>query len=93
MPASRLPYVEAFAYWLRRPSGYLTAVGLRSCQTSSAHQRAHIILADLRSNKDRLPYSDSSPPEEIRASFQASKKAFKQALAFPPSARQRELKT
>ena len=38
------------------------------------------ILAALLSNKGSLPYSDSSSPEEIRAAFQTSKKAFKQAL-------------
>jgi predicted RNA-binding protein (virulence factor B family) len=38
------------------------------------------ILAALRSNKGSLPFSDSSSPEEIRAAFQTSKKAFKQAL-------------
>lgn len=38
------------------------------------------ILAALRSNNGSLPYSDASPPEEIRTAFQTSKKAFKQAL-------------
>ena len=34
----------------------------------------------LSSNKGSLPFSDSSSPEEIRAAFQTSKQAFKQAL-------------
>jgi len=41
---------------------------------------AERILAALRANKGGLPYSDSSPPEDIRNAFQTSKKAFKQAL-------------
>lgn len=41
---------------------------------------ANRILAALQSNKGSLPFNDSSSPEEIRAAFQTSKKAFKQAL-------------
>jgi predicted RNA-binding protein (virulence factor B family) len=38
------------------------------------------ILEALKQNGGRLPYDDDSPPEQIRAVFDASKKAFKQAL-------------
>lgn len=38
------------------------------------------ILDALKQNGGRLPHDDDSPPEQIRAVFDASKKAFKQAL-------------
>jgi predicted RNA-binding protein (virulence factor B family) len=38
------------------------------------------ILDALKQSGGRLPYDDDSPPEKIRAVFEASKKAFKQAL-------------
>ncbi|WP_415907328.1 S1 RNA-binding domain-containing protein [Oleiharenicola sp. Vm1] len=38
------------------------------------------ILAALEANGGRLPYGDNSIPEEIRAAFGVSKKAFKQAI-------------
>lgn len=38
------------------------------------------ILSAIRANHGLLPLSDSSSPEEIRTTFQTSKKAFKQAL-------------
>jgi len=38
------------------------------------------ILEALKQSGGRLPYDDDSPPEKIRAAFDASKKAFKQAL-------------
>ncbi|MBK8091415.1 MAG: GntR family transcriptional regulator [Verrucomicrobiaceae bacterium] len=38
------------------------------------------ILSALQQNGGRLPFDDDSPPEKIRATFDASKKAFKQAL-------------
>jgi len=38
------------------------------------------ILEALKQSGGRLPYDDDSPPEKIRAVFDASKKAFKQAL-------------
>jgi predicted RNA-binding protein (virulence factor B family) len=38
------------------------------------------ILTAIRANQGLLPLSDSSSPEEIRTTFQTSKKAFKQAL-------------
>lgn len=38
------------------------------------------ILAALEANGGRLPYGDDSIPEEIRAAFGVSKKAFKQAI-------------
>ncbi|MBL9182267.1 MAG: GntR family transcriptional regulator [Verrucomicrobiaceae bacterium] len=38
------------------------------------------ILEALKQSGGRLPYDDDSPPEQIRAAFDASKKAFKQAL-------------
>ncbi|MEI8292455.1 MAG: S1-like domain-containing RNA-binding protein [bacterium] len=41
---------------------------------------ANRILAALHSGGGHLPCNDSSTPEEIRAAFQTSKKAFKQAL-------------
>jgi hypothetical protein len=41
---------------------------------------AERILATLRANNGHLAMSDTSPPEAIRDTFQASKKAFKQAL-------------
>lgn len=39
------------------------------------------ILAALEANGGRLPFDDYSPPEDIRESFGASKKAFKRALS------------
>ncbi|MCC5838515.1 MAG: hypothetical protein JJT96_00200 [Opitutales bacterium] len=51
---------------------------------ASGYQRvaplAEQILAALRASGGALPLDDSSPPEEIREHFGASKKAFKQAL-------------
>ncbi len=41
---------------------------------------AERILANLRANNGHLAMSDTSPPEAIRDTFQASKKAFKQAI-------------
>lgn len=38
------------------------------------------IVEKLRSSSGRLPYHDKSTPEEIRAAFGVSKKAFKQAI-------------
>ena len=38
------------------------------------------ILEALRAAGGRLPLDDKTPPEVIRAQFQTSKKAFKQAL-------------
>lgn len=38
------------------------------------------ILAALEAKNGRLPYHDRTPPEEIRAAFGVSKKAFKQAV-------------
>ncbi|MFO1441210.1 MAG: S1-like domain-containing RNA-binding protein [Verrucomicrobiaceae bacterium] len=38
------------------------------------------ILDALKQSGGRLPYDDDSPPDKIRAVFEASKKAFKQAL-------------
>jgi predicted RNA-binding protein (virulence factor B family) len=38
------------------------------------------IMDALKQHGGKLPYDDATPPEEIRAQFQASKKAFKQAL-------------
>ena len=38
------------------------------------------ILEALKQSDGSLPYDDDSPPEKIRATFDASKKAFKQAL-------------
>lgn len=38
------------------------------------------ILDALQASSGRLPYDDDTPPETIRAKFNASKKAFKQAL-------------
>lgn len=38
------------------------------------------ILEALKQSGGRLPHDDDSPPEQIRAAFDASKKAFKQAL-------------
>jgi hypothetical protein len=38
------------------------------------------ILDALKQSGGRLPHDDDSPPEQIRAVFDASKKAFKQAL-------------
>jgi hypothetical protein len=38
------------------------------------------ILAALRANGGVLPLNDTSTPEQIRSTFQSSKKAFKQAL-------------
>ena len=38
------------------------------------------ILAELTARGGRLLYSDKTPPEEIRETFGASKKAFKQAI-------------
>ena len=38
------------------------------------------ILDALQQNGGRLPHDDDSPPEKIRTTFDASKKAFKQAL-------------
>jgi len=38
------------------------------------------ILEALKNNGGRLPFDDDSQPEQIRAAFDASKKAFKQAL-------------
>ena len=41
---------------------------------------AERIIDELRAKGGRLPYDDSSSPEDIRAAFSASKKAFKQAI-------------
>jgi predicted RNA-binding protein (virulence factor B family) len=38
------------------------------------------ILEVLKNNGGKLPFDDNSPPEAIRSNFEASKKAFKQAL-------------
>ncbi|WP_395744443.1 S1 RNA-binding domain-containing protein [Prosthecobacter sp.] len=38
------------------------------------------ILEALKNSGGRLPFDDDSPPEAIRSHFEASKKAFKQAL-------------
>ena len=38
------------------------------------------ILDALKQNGGKLPFDDDSPPEQIRAAFDASKKAFKQAV-------------
>ena len=38
------------------------------------------ILDALKQNGGKLPFDDDSSPEEIRATFDASKKAFKQAV-------------
>lgn len=38
------------------------------------------ILDALKQNGGRLPFDDDSQPEQIRAAFEASKKAFKQAV-------------
>lgn len=38
------------------------------------------ILEALKNSDGRLPFDDDSPPEQIRENFDASKKAFKQAL-------------
>jgi predicted RNA-binding protein (virulence factor B family) len=38
------------------------------------------ILAELKAKGGRLPFDDSSSPEDIRAAFSVSKKSFKQAI-------------
>lgn len=64
---------------LVRPDGKLD---LR--RDASGYQRvgplAEQILAALEANGGALPIDDSSPPEQIRERFGASKKAFKQAV-------------
>lgn len=41
---------------------------------------AERIIDELKAKGGRLPYDDSSTPEDIRAAFSCSKKAFKQAI-------------
>jgi predicted RNA-binding protein (virulence factor B family) len=38
------------------------------------------IIAVLKESGGYLPYHDKTPPEEVRATFKTSKKAFKQAI-------------
>ena len=40
------------------------------------------IVEKLRAAGGRLPFHDGSSPEEIRAAFDVSKKAFKQAIGL-----------
>lgn len=50
----------------------------------SGHERiapaTHLVLEKLKAAGGRLPFTDDSPPEAIRARFGLSKKAFKQAV-------------
>jgi predicted RNA-binding protein (virulence factor B family) len=53
----------------RDPSGYGRVTGV-----------SQIILEKLEAAGGKMPFNDKSTPEDIRATFDTSKKAFKQGL-------------
>jgi len=55
----------------RDPSGYGRVNGV-----------SEIILNKLIAAGGQLPFNDKSPPQDIRATFDTSKKAFKQGLGL-----------
>lgn len=72
----------------QRVSGFISAIHpggkIDLSLDASGYQRVASltdrILDALKNNQGRLPFDDDSPPEVIRSQFDASKKAFKQAL-------------
>ncbi len=55
-------------------------VTLRPLKQDSLSDDADVILKHLEANNGIIPFHDKSDPEEIRATFQISKSAFKRAL-------------
>lgn len=55
-------------------------VSLRPLKQHSIGDDAEAIVAHLEKNDGVIPFSDKSDPEDIRATFQISKAAFKRAL-------------
>ncbi|GIO24829.1 S1 RNA-binding domain-containing protein [Oceanobacillus sp. J11TS1] len=55
-------------------------VSLRPLKQDSLTEDANAILKHLKENDGVIPFHDKSDPEEIRATFQISKAAFKRAL-------------
>jgi len=55
-------------------------VSLRPLKQHSIGEDAESILEHLQANEGIIPFSDKSDPEDIRATFQISKAAFKRAL-------------
>ena len=62
-----------------RPDGKID-LGLDQTGYRRVAPLAERIIEALAANGGRLPYDDASSPEEIRAAFDVSKKAFKQAI-------------
>ncbi len=55
-------------------------ISLRPRKQDSMHEDATQIMEHLQANDGVIPFSDKSDPEEIRATFQISKAAFKRAI-------------
>ncbi|MDY0408974.1 S1 RNA-binding domain-containing protein [Virgibacillus soli] len=55
-------------------------ISLRPLKQHSMLEDADIILEHLQNHGGKIPFTDRSDPEEIRATFQISKSAFKRAL-------------
>ncbi|MFD1334242.1 S1 RNA-binding domain-containing protein [Oceanobacillus iheyensis] len=55
-------------------------ISLRPLKQDSLDEDANLILQHLKDNHGSIPFHDKSDPEEIRATFQISKAAFKRAL-------------
>ncbi|WP_424475318.1 CvfB family protein [Oceanobacillus kimchii] len=55
-------------------------ISLRPLKQDSLDEDADLILKHLKDNHGTIPFHDKSEPEEIRATFQISKAAFKRAL-------------
>jgi len=79
--SQRLAIGQTVAGYIRRvrPDGRIDA-GLDRSGLGRLPPLADFIMQELDQRGGRLPYHDGSSPEEIRAVFGASKKAFKQAL-------------
>lgn len=55
-------------------------ISLRPLKQHSMQEDAEVILERLRQHDGVIPFTDKSDPEDIRATFQISKAAFKRAL-------------
>jgi hypothetical protein len=64
-----------------RPDGKID-VGLDRVGHRRLARHTELVLEALRAAGGQLPYHDKSSPEEIRAAFGLSKKAFKQAIGI-----------
>jgi predicted RNA-binding protein (virulence factor B family) len=74
-----------------RPDNKLD-IRLQRIGAEAADDGQRVVLEALRAHGGFLPLHDKSPPEEIRAQFALSKKAFKRALGALYKARRVELR-